>query len=70
MTDWLIPIEIKAGQTVTREYFKGLEYYTQLSAEKTKNAYIVYAGDQKQISKRGHVLGWQYLPEEMQKINQ
>ena len=39
----LIPLEIKAGNTITREYFKGINYWNKLS--KNNGGYIVYAGE-------------------------
>jgi len=39
----LIPIEIKSGQTITNEYFKGLNYWQKLT--KSERGYIVYSGD-------------------------
>lgn len=42
----LTPIEIKSGQTITSNWFKNLKYWTNLSKE--KNAYVLYAGEQKQ----------------------
>lgn len=42
----LIPIEIKSGQTVTREFFKGIEYWRKLAEMPEAPAALVYAGDQ------------------------
>ena len=39
----LIPLEIKAGNTITREYFKGINYWNKLS--KNNGGYVVYAGE-------------------------
>lgn len=47
----LIPIEIKSGQTVTTEYFKGLKYWQKIRNEETKG-YIIYAG--KNIERRSN----------------
>jgi predicted AAA+ superfamily ATPase len=44
----LIPIEVKSGQTVTNEYFKGLRYWEKIGNK--KGGYIVYAG--KSIQRR------------------
>jgi len=45
--DSLVPVEIKSGQTITSNWFKNLKYWTNLSKE--ENAYVLYAGEQKQI---------------------
>ncbi len=39
-----IPIEIKAGQTVNADYFKGLDKYTKLSGD--PSGIVVYGGDE------------------------
>lgn len=42
----LIPIEIKAGQTVNQDYFKGLNYFSSLVGKRCGQPYLIYAGDQ------------------------
>lgn len=42
----LVSIEIKSGSTISTEYFKGLQYYQQLSGAKNKKCIVVYAGEQ------------------------
>jgi len=45
----LFPIEIKAGMTVTRDYFKGLEHFAKLFVEAMpQGGGIVYGGDSAQ----------------------
>ncbi len=39
----LIPVEIKSGQTVTPEYFKGLFFWNKIAG--AQRGYIVYGGD-------------------------
>ncbi|NEW78086.1 MAG: ATP-binding protein [Gelidibacter sp.] len=46
----LVPIEIKSGQTVTNDYFKGLKYWKKLT--NSDRGYIVYAG--KTLQKRSN----------------
>ncbi len=57
----IIPIEIKSGQTVREDYFKGLKYYNNLSGTDPKKSFVIYGGDRKQITKDGVVLGWREL---------
>jgi predicted AAA+ superfamily ATPase len=40
----LIPVEIKSGQTLNEEFFKGLDYFSQLSGALTKKGLLVYGG--------------------------
>jgi len=45
----LFPVEIKAGMTITREYFKGLNYIATVFPDNiSKAGGIVYGGDKKQ----------------------
>lgn len=43
MNTELIPVEIKSGQTVTSEYFKGLNFWNKLTNH--QGGYVVYSGD-------------------------
>ena len=55
--DHLIPVEIKAGQTISKEFFKNLKYWQNLSG--AKEAYVLYAGLTEQHRSDGrHVLPW------------
>lgn len=44
--DTLTPVEIKSGQTVTNDYFKGLEFWEKINPG--SKGFIVYAGSNKQ----------------------
>ncbi|MFH2047232.1 MAG: ATP-binding protein [Pseudomonadota bacterium] len=45
----IFPVEIKAGMTITRDYFKGLNHFTKIFSEHvSKGAGIVYSGDESQ----------------------
>lgn len=41
--DRLIPVEIKSGKTITKEYFKGLKYWNKLTG--SQGGKIIYAGE-------------------------
>lgn len=41
----VVPVEIKSGQTVADEFFKGLDYYRKLNPA-VKQSWLVYGGDQ------------------------
>ncbi len=47
----LYPIEIKSGQTITSDYFKGLNYWNKITD--TQGGYIVYDGDTRQERSNG-----------------
>ena len=45
----VFPIEIKAGMTITRDYFKGLNHFIKIFPENVPNGSgLVYSGDEKQ----------------------
>lgn len=49
--DALIPVEIKAGQTVTSEYFRGLQFWGKINPG--SKGYIIYGGHNKQKRSNG-----------------
>ncbi|WP_373493449.1 ATP-binding protein [Aquiflexum sp.] len=49
--DKLYPIEIKAGQTITQTYFKGINFWNNLTT--TTGGTIIYAGDMEQKRSNG-----------------
>ncbi len=48
----VVPVEIKSGQTVADEFFKGLNYYRKLNSA-VKQSWLVYGGD-KFYEENGH----------------
>lgn len=59
----LIPIEIKAGKTISGDYFKGLEYWNELAQLDASQGLVVYAGDQAQKRSYGQVVSWRNIPD-------
>lgn len=57
----IVPVEIKAGRTISQEYFKNLGYWCALSKCKKGKSFVVYAGDKSQKRSGGTVLGWRDL---------
>jgi predicted AAA+ superfamily ATPase len=55
-------VEIKAGQTVVNDFFKGFKYLSKLT-DAIRNAYIIYGGDKAHIRKGVHIIGWRNMPE-------
>ncbi len=41
----LSPLEIKSGQTISRDSFKGLDFWKKLAGETTGQPWLVYGGD-------------------------
>lgn len=50
-------IEIKSGQIVNRDFFKGLKYFRKINSEIEKD-YIVYGGDRSHVENGIHVTSW------------
>jgi len=61
----LLPLEIKSGQTITHDFFKGLKYWFKISKTTGKDAYLVYGGEMDQIRKDGRVMGWKSFAKQM-----
>ncbi len=59
--DKVVPVEIKSGQTVVDDYFKGIEYYRRLNNANIKRSVVVYGGDRWQKRKETDVFGWKHL---------
>jgi hypothetical protein len=56
--DQLIPVEVKAGETIAADYFAGLRYWQTLSRQ-TQQAWLIYAGQLNQQRSGTEVVGWQ-----------
>ena len=54
-------VEIKSGETVSGEFFKGLDFWRAALPRKTIRPWVVYGGDTAQPRERGHVLPWNAL---------
>lgn len=56
----LIPIEIKSGKTIVSDFFKVLEYWSNLTREskKTGPGYVIYGGTKEQKREHATVVGW------------
>lgn len=57
----LIPIEIKAGETIDSSYFDGLEYWNELADADPEEGYIIYGGKENQSRSKGNVISWRAI---------
>lgn len=64
----LFPIEIKAGQTITPDYFEGLHYWSTLAKIPAINSNVIYAGNQKHVYKGITVSCWNQVAQVFGKI--
>ncbi len=60
----LSPLEIKSGQTINKDYFKGLNFWRKLAGETTDTAWLVYGGDTRQTRSVVTVLPWHEINSE------
>lgn len=58
MGNQVVAVEIKSGATLSRDFFRGLEYYQSLAQEHLRQSYLIYGGDQSQTRAAGIVLPW------------
>ena len=58
----LLQIEIKSGQTVNSDYFKGLEYFSGLSDIPVESS-LIYGGTQSYTRNNVQVVGRQSISE-------
>jgi uncharacterized protein len=56
--DSLIPLEIKAGQTVSSDFFKGIRFWKKLSNDLEQPTALVYGGDKSFIRSDTYVYAW------------
>lgn len=56
-----IPVEVKSGKTVSRDYFKGIGFWNNLTGEDSRPGLIVYGGDREQKRNETTVIPWRRL---------
>ena len=55
-------VEIKSGETLADDFFRGLDYFRKISGLPPENAYLIYGGTKDYTRKSGRVIGWRNLP--------
>ncbi len=56
--DKLMPIEIKSGKTINRDFFTGLERWTALAGKEAFAPSLVYGGTESSSRKGVGIFGW------------
>jgi hypothetical protein len=54
----LTPVEIKAGQTVASDFFKGIRFWQKLARHNELKAALVYGGDKSYIRSDTYIYPW------------
>jgi predicted AAA+ superfamily ATPase len=63
----LMPIEIKSGQTLNRDFFSGLERWMALAGDQAISPTLVYGGAGKNVRKGVNVYGWNAVSRVLEK---
>ena len=53
--------QIKSGDTIRGDFFKGLTYFKKLSHMPDDHFYLIYGGEKNQIRDHGQVVGWKNM---------
>lgn len=56
----LVPLEVKSGQTVRRDFFRNVDYYLGLAGPQSRGL-LVHGGDDDQVRSRCEVRSWRAL---------
>lgn len=57
----LIPVEVKSGETITSDYFTGLDRWVSLAGQEAGRSWVVYGGREKQSRSQAEVLPWREI---------
>ncbi len=57
----LIPVEVKAGQTISSDFLRGLNHWQQLAGDSAGSPWLVYGGKQSQTRQSVEILSWQEI---------
>lgn len=59
----MMPIEIKAGQTINWDFFAGLERWTALAGERAVSPALIYGGEENHERRGTRIIGWRKVAE-------
>jgi len=51
-------IEIKSSQTISEDFFRGLDFFRKISGEDFVNYFLVYRGEESQSRSKARVISW------------
>ena len=57
----ILPIEVKSGETIASDAFKGLIYYRELAGNRAERPVLVYGGDDDYVRQGTQVISWKNL---------
>ena len=56
-----MPVEIKAGKTVSPSFFAGLQYWRSLAGVPAERSYVIYGGDDTEERGQGNLVSWRKI---------
>ena len=57
----MIGVEVKSGMTINISFFKGLNFWNNLTGSNREDGFVVYAGGEEQRRSVGNIIGWKSL---------
>jgi uncharacterized protein len=54
----IVPVEVKASETIVTHFFDGLKRFNEISGVADEHNHIIYAGSENQTRKNGHIVSW------------
>jgi uncharacterized protein len=64
----IIPVEIKSGMTISKDFFKGLSEWQNISGQADRETYVVYGGAENVIRHNTQILSWHSVADLMAQI--
>ncbi len=61
-TDKLLPLEIKSGSTITKDYFTGIKKWLEIAGSEAYNPHIIYGGTDSHARSGIKVTAWRDIP--------
>ncbi|MCX7634884.1 MAG: ATP-binding protein [Syntrophales bacterium] len=62
--DALVPVEVKSGKTITQDFFTGINKWQNIAGPSSKEAYLVYGGDQRYTRSGITIIPWDKVEDE------
>ncbi len=59
----LIAVEMKSGQTIASDFFRGLDSWVRISGDASAKPWLVYGGSERQSRAQAEVLPWMEIDE-------
>ncbi len=57
----ILPIEIKAGKTISNSYFSNLQYWREIAKKPDDDGFVIYGGEQTISTSSGKFISWRDL---------